>query len=290
MHFHRDVLAIADTFSAQVVRPRSDDVFAGTPPLAFTFGLGGLVVFPLRVGASTLLIEKATPAELAHHIADHGVTVCFTAPTAYRAMVASGRRRSPVHAEAGGVGGRAPRRDDLARVPRRDRGQAHRRHRRDRDAARVHLRRGRRHPAGRDRSGGAGLRGAGSSTPQGQPVPDGTPGRLAVKGPTGCRYLADPRQKVYVENGWNITGDTFQPGRGRLLLVLRPQRRHDHLVGLQHRRSRGRGGGADPSRRARVRGRRSPRRAPGERWSRRSSWSGRGSLATTSWSARSRTR
>ena len=90
MHFHRDVLAIADTFSAQVVQPRSDDVFAGTPPLAFTFGLGGLVIFPLRAGASTLLIEKATPTELAHHIADHGVSVCFTAPTAYRAMVASG--------------------------------------------------------------------------------------------------------------------------------------------------------------------------------------------------------
>jgi 2-aminobenzoate-CoA ligase len=85
MHFHRDVLAIADTFSTHLVRPRSDDVFTGTPPLAFTFGLGGLLVFPMRVGAATLLVEKATPDELADLIERHAATVCFTAPTAYRA-------------------------------------------------------------------------------------------------------------------------------------------------------------------------------------------------------------
>ncbi len=91
MHFHRDVLANADTFSAFVLRPEPDDLFTGTPPLAFTFGLGGLVVFPLRVGASTLLVEKATPGELAELIATHRVTVCFTAPTAYRAMLVTGK-------------------------------------------------------------------------------------------------------------------------------------------------------------------------------------------------------
>ena len=91
MHFHRDLLAIADTFSARVLKPRAEDVFTGTPPLAFTYGLGGLLVFPLRAGASTLLLEKATPAELADQIAARGVTVLSTAPTAFRAMLAAGK-------------------------------------------------------------------------------------------------------------------------------------------------------------------------------------------------------
>ncbi len=91
MHFHRDVLANADTFSHYVLRPEADDVFTGTPPIAFTFGLGGLVVFPMRVGAASLLVERATPDELAEHIAEHRVTVCFTAPTAYKAMIAHGK-------------------------------------------------------------------------------------------------------------------------------------------------------------------------------------------------------
>ncbi len=94
MHFHRDLLAVTDTFSRHVVKPRADDVFTGTPPIAFTFGLGGLVLFPLRVGASTLLIEKASPEELADAIDAHRVSVCFTAPTAYRAMLRSGRAAS----------------------------------------------------------------------------------------------------------------------------------------------------------------------------------------------------
>ena len=209
MHFHRDVLAIADTFSAHVVRPEPDDVFAGTPPLAFTFGLGGLVVFPLRVGASTLLIEKASPAELAHHIADHGVTVCFTAPTAYRAMVASGD-----------VGLLSTLRRAVSAGEHLDESTWHAFH----DATGVKLIDGigateMLHvfisAADDDIRPGA----TGRAVPgyearivdaQGEPVPDGTPGRLAVKGPTGCRYLADPRQRVYVEAGWNITGDTFK--------------------------------------------------------------------------------
>ena len=94
MHFPRDLLAIADTFSKYVIKPEPDDVFTGTPPLAFTFGLGGLLVFPLRAGASALLIERATPDELADHIAAHGVTICSTAPTAYRAMLAAGKASS----------------------------------------------------------------------------------------------------------------------------------------------------------------------------------------------------
>src|SRR3954465_5151051 len=103
MHFHRDVLAVCDTFSRHVLQPSPDDVFTGTPPFAFTFGLGGVLLFPLHAGASTLLVEKATPAELADLIDAHGVTVCFTAPTAYKAMLAAGKTRPPL--EKGGAGG-----------------------------------------------------------------------------------------------------------------------------------------------------------------------------------------
>jgi 2-aminobenzoate-CoA ligase len=208
MHFHRDVLANADTFSAFVLRPEPDDLFTGTPPLAFTFGLGGLVVFPLRVGASTLLVEKATPGELAELIATHGVTVCFTAPTAYRAML---------------VTGKADRLSTLRRAV----------------SAGEHLP-GATWQAFYDSTGIKLIDGIGStemlhifisaadddirpgSTGRavpgyvaavvdelGNPQPPGTLGRLAVKGPTGCRYLADMRQRQYVQNGWNITGDTF---------------------------------------------------------------------------------
>jgi 2-aminobenzoate-CoA ligase len=208
MHFHRDVLAIADTFSAQVVRPTADDLFTGTPPLAFTFGLGGLLVFPLRAGAASLLVEKASPAELADAIAAHQVTVCYTAPTAYRAMIATG--------QAGQLG-------SLRRAV----------------SAGEHLPAATWH-AFRDATGIGLIDGIGSTEmlhvfvsaadddirpgatgkavpgyvaavldEAGKPVPAGVPGRLAVKGPTGCRYLGDPRQAVYAQDGWNITGDTF---------------------------------------------------------------------------------
>ena len=193
MHFHRDVLANADTFSTHVLRPTPDDVFTGTPPLAFTFGLGGLVVFPLRVGASTLLIEKATPAELARHIAEHGVTICFTAPTAYKAMIAgeataglSSLRRCvsagehlPVatwnafHEATGvkiidGIGSTEMLHIFISAA----------------DDAIV--------------PGSTGVPVPGYQATvvdvDGNPLPAGESGRLAVKGPTGCRYLADPRQ------------------------------------------------------------------------------------------------
>lgn len=208
MHFHRDILAIADTFSAHLVRPTPDDVFTGTPPLAFTFGLGGLVVFPLRVGAATLLVERATPAELADLIAAHGVTVCFTAPTAYRAMVMAGKlAQLSTLRRAVSAGEHLP-------------------------AATWH--------AIRDALGVEIIDGIGAtemlhvfiaaadddirpgSTGKAvpgyvaevlgddlEPVPAGTPGLLAVKGPTGCRYLAGDRQQTYVRGGWNLTGDTF---------------------------------------------------------------------------------
>jgi 2-aminobenzoate-CoA ligase len=208
MHFHRDLLAVADTFSEHVLKPEPDDLFAGTPPLAFTFGLGALVLFPFRAGAATLLLEKATPAELADLIAARGVTVLSTAPTAYRAMLAAGKAgqlrglRRPVsagehlpestwrafHDATGvkiidGIGSTEMLHIFIA-------------------SADDEIRPG---STGRAVPGyRAAIVGA-----DGKPVPDGQPGRLAVKGPTGCRYLADNRQRSYVSGGWNLTGDTY---------------------------------------------------------------------------------
>ena len=208
MHFHRDLIAVADTFSAYVLKPAPDDLFAGTPPLAFTFGLGALLLFSLRAGAATLLLEKATPAELADFIADYGVTVLSTAPTAYRAMLAAGKAdqlrglRRPVSAgehlpestwtafyEATGV----KIIDGIG------------------STEMLHIFIG---AADDDiRPGSTGIEVPGYRAAvldrDGKPVPDGEPGRLAVKGPTGCRYLSDDRQRSYVQDGWNLTGDTY---------------------------------------------------------------------------------
>jgi 2-aminobenzoate-CoA ligase len=208
MHFHRDVLAIADTFSRHVVRPTPDDLFTGTPPLAFTFGLGGLVVFPLRVGAATLLVEKATPDELADLIATHRVSVCFTAPTGYRAMITSGSvARLGSLRRAVSAGEHLPEATwhafhDATGIKLIDGiGSTEMLHVFV-SAADVDIRPG---------STGRAVPGyrAAVLDDHGAPVPAGTPGRLAVQGPTGCRYLADDRQGGYVQNGWNITGDTF---------------------------------------------------------------------------------
>lgn len=208
MHFHRDILANADTFSRYVLRPEPDDVFIGTPPIAFTFGLGGLVVFPLRVGASTLLVEKATPDQLADLIQEHGATVCFTAPTAYKAMLAGGRANSLTSLRrAVSAGEHLPQPtwqsffeqtglkliDGIGST----------------EMLHIFI------SAADDdiRPGATGVPVPGYRAKivdkAGRDAPDGTPGRLAVKGPTGCRYLADERQTVYVHDGWNITGDTF---------------------------------------------------------------------------------
>jgi 2-aminobenzoate-CoA ligase len=208
MHFHRDVLAVADTFGKHVVKANSDDVFTGTPPLGFTYGLGGLVLFPLRIGASSLLIERGTPAELAEAIERHGVTVLSTAPTAYRAMLAAGKTGSLTglrrcvsagehlpktvwenfYAATGikiidGIGSTEMLHVFVA-------------------SADDDIRPG---STGRTVPGYY----AAILDNDGFPVPDGQPGRLAVKGPTGCRYLSDPRQQTYVQDGWNITGDTY---------------------------------------------------------------------------------
>lgn len=210
MHFHRDVLAVADTFSRQVLRPEPGDIFAGSPPLGFTFGLGGLVVFPMRAGASALLLEQARPAQLLAAVAEHRVSVLFTAPTAYRVML-----------------------DELSSKPY------------DVSSLRRCVSAGENLPADtwrawHERTGLRVINGIGATEllhifisaaddairpgttgvpvpgwqarvvdRSGAPVPDGEPGLLAVRGPVGCRYLSDPRQLEYVQGGWNLTGDTY---------------------------------------------------------------------------------
>lgn len=208
MHFHRDILANADTFARHILQPTPQDVFAGSPPLAFTFGLGGLVVFPLYFGASSLLTERAAPAELAQLCAATGVTVLFTAPTAYRAIIKEGHADVLSNLRIGvSAGEHLPKETWEA----------------------VHAASGLKLVNGigatellhvfisaagdQTRPGAVGLPVPGFRAKvvddQGNEVPRGTPGRLAVIGPTGCRYLNDERQRNYVQNGWNLTGDTF---------------------------------------------------------------------------------
>jgi 2-aminobenzoate-CoA ligase len=208
MHFHRDVLAINDTFGRHVLAARPADIFAGTPPVGFTFGLGGLVVFPFSIGASTLLLERASPDELADAVADHGITALFTAPTMYRALLATGKTEAL----------RGMRRCVSAgeHLPRAVWEDFH-----DATAVRVIDGIGSTEmlhifiaaTGQRIRPGSTGLAVPGYEAAvlgeDGKPVPDGEAGRLAVKGPTGCRYLADERQRSYVVDGWNLTGDTY---------------------------------------------------------------------------------
>ncbi|WP_354182981.1 AMP-binding protein [Arthrobacter sp. UYP6] len=208
IHFHRDILANADTFARHILKPEPQDVFAGSPPLAFTFGLGGLVVFPLRFGASTLLTERTTPAELAVLSRKAGATILFTAPTAYRAIIKEGLGQllSPLRI-AVSAGEHLP--ESTWREVK--------------DATGLELVNGIGSTemlhvfisaAGPDIRPGAtgraipGFRAAilGNNDEELDP---GQVGRLAVIGPTGCRYLDDPRQANYVVNGWNVTGDTF---------------------------------------------------------------------------------
>ncbi len=222
MHFHRDLLIVADGYAREVLGVTEDDVFVGSPPLAFTFGLGGLAIFPLRFGATATLLENASPSEMVDIIQTYKATICFTAPTAYRAMMAA-----------------------------MDKGA-------DLSSLRLAVSAGETLPAPvfenwTAKTGKPILDGIGSTEllhifitnrvgdaiagSTGRPVsgyeakvvdddmnelPAGVPGKLAVRGPTGCRYLADIRQANYVKNGWNITGDAFvRDANGRLCFVAR---------------------------------------------------------------------
>ncbi|MDP1869906.1 MAG: benzoate-CoA ligase family protein [Bradyrhizobium sp.] len=222
MHFHRDLLIVADGYAREVLKVTPQDVFVGSPPLAFTFGLGGLAIFPLRFGATATLLENAAPAEIVKIIETYKATICFTSPTAYRAMMAAMDKGADLSslriAVSAGETLPAPVFDSWTR-----------------------------------RTGKTILDGIGSTEllhifitnrtgdavagSTGRPVsgyearivdadmnelPPGTSGKLAVRGPTGCRYLADSRQSNYVRDGWNLTGDTFvRDEQGRFSFVAR---------------------------------------------------------------------
>jgi 2-aminobenzoate-CoA ligase len=222
MHFHRDLLIIADGYAQEVLKVTPDDVFVGSPPLAFTFGLGGLAIFPLRFGATATLLENASPANMIEIIETYKATICFTAPTAYRAMLAAmdtGADLSSLRiAVSAGETLPPPVFEDWTRK------------------------------TGKPILDGIGTTellhifitnriGDACAGATGRPVSGyeakivdahmnevapGTVGRLAVRGPTGCRYLADARQKSYVSDGWNLTGDAFlRDAEGRFHFAAR---------------------------------------------------------------------
>ena len=222
MHFHRDLLMIADGYAKEVLGVTPEDVFVGSPPLAFTFGLGGLAIFPLRFAATATLLENAAPPEMIRIIETYKATICFTSPTAYRAMMTA-----------------------------MDQGA-------DLSSLRLAVSAGETLPApvfeswtkktGKTILDGIGSTemlhifisnrvGAAAAGTTGTPVagyeakivdenmnelPVGAIGKLAVRGPTGCRYLADVRQTNYVRDGWNLTGDSFtRDEAGRFSFVAR---------------------------------------------------------------------
>ena len=209
MHFHRDLLIIADSYAKSVLQVRPDDVFVGSPPIAFTFGLGGLAVFPLRFGAAAALIEQATPPNLIEIIQTYKATVCFTAPTAYRAMLAAmdhGADLSSLRiAVSAGETLPAPVFEAWTKrtgVPILD-GIG--------STEMLHVFISNRLDDARPGSTGIPVPGYEAKVvdPDFNEVSRGTVGRLAVRGPTGVRYLADDRQSEYSQNGWNLTGDAF---------------------------------------------------------------------------------
>lgn len=226
MHFHRDLLAICDSYGRHVLAPRPTDRFIGSPPLAFTFGLGGLVLFPFRVGATSVLLERTSPDDLLPAIEAHGATVCFTAPTAYRVMAPKAGLHDLSSLRCCVSAG-----ETLPKVVFDEWERATGIRIMDGIGATemLHIFVG--SPADKVVGGATGLVVPGYVArivdEAGQEVPRGTPGRLAVQGPTGCRYLADDRQRAYVQDGWNITGDTFvQDEDGRFWY----QARNDDMI------------------------------------------------------------
>ena len=212
MHFHRDIMAACDCFPRSILKATADDRFIGSPPLAFTFGLGGLLLFPLRIGASTVLLEKTSPDRLLGAVGAHRASVLVTAPTTYRVIgshLRSGGASSDLSnlrkCVAAGEALPAPTRKLW------------------KDATGIEIIDGIgatemfhifiSHTEEEARPGATGKPIPGYRArvvdEAGKPLPPGNVGRLAVKGPTGCRYLADDRQRNYVQDGWNLTGDAY---------------------------------------------------------------------------------
>lgn len=222
MHFHRDLLIIADGYAREVLNVQSSDVFVGSPPLAFTFGLGGLAIFPLRFGAAATLLENASPPNMIEIIENYKATVSFTAPTAYRAMLAAMEKGADLSslrvAVSAGETLPAPVFEDWVKKtgkPMLD-GIG--------STEMLHIFITNRFDDMAPGSTGRPVSGYQAMVVDDdmKEVPRGTPGRLAVRGPTGCRYLADDRQKAYVRDGWNLTGDTFvQDEDGRFHFAAR---------------------------------------------------------------------
>jgi 2-aminobenzoate-CoA ligase len=209
MHFHRDVIAMCDAFPRSILQTHKDDVFVGTPPIAFTFGLGGMLCFPLRYGASAVLVEKHTPESLLETIQRFKANVCFTSPLMLRGMAGAAKHFDLSSLKKCVSAGEA--------LP---------------DATRqlfkeatgievidgigstemIHIFIS--HAPQKVRRGATGYAIPGYAAAvldeEGKPCAPGEVGRLAVKGPTGCRYLADERQKNYVQRGWNLTGDAYR--------------------------------------------------------------------------------
>ncbi|MCS4294751.1 2-aminobenzoate-CoA ligase [Comamonas sp. BIGb0152] len=208
MHFHRDVMAVCACWPRHVLRAAPDDVFIGSPPLAFTFGLGGQVLFPMAIGASMALLEKAGPAQLVDGIEQFGATVVFTAPTSYRVMAQQGERlrQTPLRkcvsaGEALNASTRALWKDATGIEIIDGIG----------STEMLHIFISHREDEARPGATGRAVPGYRAKVvdAQGQEVPAGTVGKLAVQGPTGCRYLNDSRQTQYVHAGWNLTGDAY---------------------------------------------------------------------------------
>jgi len=208
MHFHRDVIAACDCWPRATLRASADDVFTGSPPLAFTFGLGGLLLFPMRIGASTLLVERPASDALLDAISRHHATVLFTAPTSYRAMAPnvgthdlSSLRKCVSAGEALPAATRQLWKDATGIEIIDGIGSTEMLH--------IFIS----HDEAEAKPGSTGKPVPGYRAcvmdDAGRPLPHGQVGHLAVKGPTGCRYLADSRQSNYVRNGWNYTGDAY---------------------------------------------------------------------------------
>ncbi len=209
MHFHRDLLIIADGYAREVLNVTPEDIFIGSPPLAFTFGLGGLAIFPLRFGAAATLLENASPPNMIEIIETYKATVCFTAPTAYRAMLAAMEEGADLSSLRAAVSAGEtlpgpvydawiektgkPMLDGIGATEM------------------LHIFITNRFDDHKPACTGKPVAGYEARVigEDGQEVPRGEVGRLAVRGPTGCRYLFGERQREYVLDGWNVTGDAF---------------------------------------------------------------------------------